>query len=175
MEDNEPQEIPHSDETPLKPKIKRNFTPEQRAALAERMRKVNEERVAKARVKNEAILSAKEAKTEAKLEEIKAKKEKVAKAKEHPAVKEQTEPKPQKKVVKKVVKKVIVQESSDSEDYAQSTDGESEKEEEVVYVQKKAPKAPKAAPKPKAEKLMKSKIPDAPKAAAAPAVIFKFV
>jgi len=170
MADNEVQEPPQPDETPLKPKVKRNFTPEQRAALAERMRKVNEERVAKARVKNEAILEAKEAKTVAKLEEIKAKKEKVTKAKEIVASPETPKPK-----VKKVIKKtVVVQESSDSEEYADSTDGESEVEEEVVYVQKKAKAKP--APKAKPAKLMKEKAPSqaAPKQAE-PKVVFKFI
>jgi hypothetical protein len=172
MADNEPQEpaAPTEDTTPLKPKVKRNFTPEQRAALAERMRKVNENRVARARVKNEAILEAKEAKTVAKLEEIKAKKEKVSKAKKEVEPPVEATPKPK---TKKVIKKVVVQESSDSEDYADSTDEESEVE-EVVYVQKKAAK-PKAAPKPKAEKLMKEKAPSQPKAVAEPKVVFRFV
>jgi hypothetical protein len=211
MEPSEP-EHPTVDETPLKPKVKKNFSDEHRAYLAERMKKVNEARVAKARVKNEAMLAAKEAKAEAKLEEIKQKKEKVKTAKEHPEVKagepavpstirsanfdaqvatklplappatpslDNTKHKKEGTKVKKVIKKktVVIQESSDSEDYANSSSDSESEEEEVVYIQKKAKAKPKAAKEPTPTKLMKEKKVKEPKAVAVeiPKGVFKFV
>ena len=48
------------DETPLKPKRTRKVSEEQKVVLAERMRKINQDRIAKARVANEAVLDIKE-------------------------------------------------------------------------------------------------------------------
>lgn len=152
----EPQEI---EERITKPKRTRTITPEQKQILAERMRKVNEDRIAKAKMANETILAEKEAKARAKLETIQKKKEQVREIKEKKAV----EPAPVKEKKEKKPRKIIVQESSDSEDYGEET------ETEVVYVSKKKPQGL-TKPKPKAS------APKAPPAVVAePRCVFKFV
>lgn len=154
----EPQEI---EERITKPKRTRTITPEQKQILAERMRKVNEDRIAKAKMANETILAEKEAKARAKLETIQKKKEQVREIKEKKAV--ESTPAPVKEKKEKKPRKIIVQESSDSEDYGEET------ETEVVYVSKKKPQGL-TKPKPKAS------APKAPPAVVAePRCVFKFV
>lgn len=122
------------DEKIMKPKRTRTITPEQKQILAERMRKVNEDRIAKAKVANETILQAKEEKVKARLETIQKKKDKIKELKAQVAPVAPVAPVAQEQPIKekkpKKVKKVIVQESSDSEDYGDET------EEEVIYVTK---------------------------------------
>ena len=135
------------DETPLKPKRTRKVSDEQKIILAERMRKINQDRIAKARVANEAELDIKEQKIKEKLEKITSKKAVVSKEKEKNV--EMVAPvAPAPPVKEKKVRKVYVEES--------------ESEEEVVYVKK-----PKAQPKAPLQKA--SVVPQEPK------VIFKFI
>lgn len=140
MEESEPptQEEVQETVTLMKPKRTRTVTEEQRKALAENMRKVNQARIEKAKLANEKILQEKEAKVQAKLETIKAKKETIRKIKEEMP----TPPPPSPKAPKRRVKKVILQEENDTED-------DTEEEEEIVYIQK-------AKAKPK-DKLLKSR------------------
>ena len=143
--------IQQIDETPLKPKRTRKVSEEQKIILAERMRKVNEDRISKAKVANEVILDVKEKQMKEKLEKIAIKKEKTKEAvskeaKKVEATVSSVEPPP---VKEKKVRKVYVEES--------------ESEEEIVYVTKpKAkPKAPVAQPK--------------AQVAQEPKVVFKFI
>lgn len=135
------------DETPLKPKRTRKISDEQKVILADRMRKVNEARIAKAKAANEVILDVKEKQIKEKLEKIVTKKEAVSKEKVKKV--EEVVPPPPTSVKEKKVRKVYVEES--------------ESEEEIVYVTKpkSKPKAPVAQPK-------------AP-VAQEPKVIFKFI
>jgi hypothetical protein len=149
METEEP--VNQVEETPLKPKRTRKVSEEQKIVLADRMRKVNEDRIAKAKAANVAELDIKEQKMKEKLEKIVTKKEAVTKPKvkkEEPVA--PVAPVAPTQVKEKKVRKVYVEES------------ESE-EEEIVYVTKpKAkPKAPVAQPK--------ATVPQEPK------VIFKFI
>lgn len=149
-------------ETLMKPKRTRIVTEDQRKALAENMRRVNQARIEKAKIANEKILQEKELKMQAKLEIIKAKKEKVRELKE-----KATPPAPPStpvttpKAPKPKVKKVIIQEDSEAD-----SEADDEEEEEIVYVQKSKVKP----------KMLKEKVSQqlpAPKAI--PAYVFKFV
>lgn len=155
-EPTQPTATPEEPSEPItKPKRKHNISDEQRQALAERMRKVNQARIEKAKLANEATLLEKEKKVAAKLESIKEKKEKVREIKEKVETVQPTEPK---KEPKKKTKKVVITESSDSEDYG----------EEVVYVQKKV--------KPRSETMTKPKVAkSAPAVAEPPKCVYKFV
>lgn len=161
MEDDEPQHEPQEiEERITKPKRTRTITPEQKQILSERMKKVNEDRIAKAKLANETILAEKEAKARAKLETIQKKKEQVREIKEKKQP--ETAPAAPKEKKEKKAKKIIIQESSDSEDYGEET------ETEVVYMTKK--KQPAALTKPKTQRA-----PSAPATQAEPRCVFKFV
>ena len=140
---------PQEDNTPLmKPKRTRKLTEEQSKAQAERMRKVNEERIEKARLASQDALALQEQKLKAKLDKVESKKQVVKKLKED---KNMTEPESEPKVEKRDYKepplkkqrarRIVVQESSDSEDYYEGqTDNESDEDEEVIYVTKSKPR-----------------------------------
>ena len=70
------------DETPLKAKTKKNYTPEQRQALSERMKKINAARIEKARLLKEEVLKVEESKLKDKMEKIEEKKKVVKGLKE---------------------------------------------------------------------------------------------
>lgn len=130
----------HVDETPLKPKRTRKVTEEQKIILAERMRKVNEDRISKAREIHEKekitkilVLDGKEKQAKEKLERIETKRESL----KPKAVSIETPVAPVAPVKEKKIRKVYVEQS------------ESESEEEIVYVTKPKvvkPKAPVKAP-----------------------------
>lgn len=131
-----------------KPKRKNVVSEETRKKMADNMRKVNQARIDKARLANEAILEEKERKVAERFERIQEKKAKIQALKEAPKAPSTSDsspaaaPQEEPKTPKRKVKKVIVQESSDSEDYA----------EEVVYVQKAAKPKASAMTKPKVSK-----------------------
>lgn len=166
--------------TILKPKRVRRMTDEARALAAERMRKVNQERIDKSRIRREQEFAETEAKLKKKLEDVAAMKASIGVIKtkskkipppqppEAPAGAEIKAPKAPKKVV---IKKPVVEESDeDSVDYGAKSDEESE--EEVVYVaKKKAPKKEKTLLKER-----KSSTPAAAPAASAPAQsVYRFI
>jgi hypothetical protein len=126
------------DETILKQKPPRKprapLAPEVKAKLAANMKKVNEARIAAAKIKNEHKLNAKQAEIakEAadRLEVIEKKKEAIAKLKASSPPLEPKTPKP-----KKSKKQVILEVSDDSDSTDSETDGEDEPE--ILYVAKK--------------------------------------
>lgn len=169
--------------TILKPKRVRRMTDEARAVAAERMRKINQERIDKSRIRREQEFAETEEKLKKKLEDIAAMKASIGVIKtkskkvpppepppQAPAGAELKAPKAPKKVI---VKKPVVEESDeDSVDYGAKSDEESE--EEVVYVAKKKSAAPK-----KEKTLLKerkSSTPAAAPAAPAPAQsVYRFI
>ena len=147
MEDT-PQPPSQEENTPLmKPKRTRKLTEEQSKAQGERMRKINEERIEKARIASQQALEITEQKLKQKLEKVETKKAVVKKLKEDKNVTEpepKVEPEPKAKqapLKKQKARRIVVQESSDSEDYYEpETDGESDDEEEIIYVTKTKPR-----------------------------------
>lgn len=140
-------------EQPLtKPKRTRTVTEEQRKALADNMRKVNQARIDKAKLANEKILAEKEAKLNSRLESIQTKKQAIRKLKdEAAAVPQPTTPAqvatpPPEKAARRRVKKIIIQEDYNS--------GNSDDDDEETYMETRS--------KAKAAKLLKDK--EAPKA-----------
>lgn len=150
-----PTELPDDIEaTPLKPKRTRRITQEQRERQAEIMRKVNADRIEKARLKNEESLKIQEQKVKERLEKVKAKQEKVTKIKEEKKIPvEKAEKKSVSKPKIKPVRKLIIESSedeTDSEDYGDET------ETEVVYLtKKKSVSKPKAKPEKKPQESVK--------------------
>ena len=141
----------------LKPKRTRRLTDQQRKEQSDRMKIVSQERIRKARLANEELLSIKEAKLKAKIDDIETRKAtlKGIKAEATPQppptppapVKEAVPEKP-KKTPKRVVKQIIIEDSSDDDD----DDDEESEPEEVVYVSKKSSKAKQSIIKPKPQK-----------------------
>jgi hypothetical protein len=173
---------PHDEANILKPKRTRALTDKQRQEQAERMRAVAHERIRKSRLANEELLTIKEAKLKAKMDDIEKRKAtlKGIKAEATPKppptppapVKEAVAEKP-KKTAKRVVKQIIIDESS-SEDDDDSEDGESETE-QVVYVSKKSTKAKQSIVKPKPQKAKPKSQPVEPQPAFEPVrTIIKF-
>ena len=150
----------------LKPKRTRALTDKQRQEQAERMRAVAHERIRKSRLANEELLSIKEAKLKAKMDDIEKRKATLKGIKTtQPSVKAEATPQPPptppapvketatekpKKTPKRVVKQIIIDESS-SDDDDDSEEGESETE-QVVYVSKKSSKAKQSIVKAKPQK-----------------------
>jgi hypothetical protein len=161
------------DNTPLmKPKRTRTMTPEAKQQYAERMRKVNQDRCEKARLKSEETLALKEQKLKEKMEQIESKKQQVKKLKEdkqlvEPNVPDTPEPKPvkDKPLKKQKARRIVVQESSDSDDYYNDDVSSSSGEDEVIYVAKKPKKQPKpqTITKAKKEKDIPVRQPEVPK------------
>ncbi len=136
MESNtETQPPENANENILKPKVKRTLTDEQRRVLAERMRAINDKRIADVMAKKQLAAAAEPAKPKAK-PKVEIPNPPVF---EPPKAAETPKVKPKKRVIKVV-------ELTDDDD-----DDSSESEEEIIIVPKaKAPKA--KAPKAKAPK-----------------------
>ncbi len=134
------------------------LAPEVKAKLAENMRKVNEARIAAAKIKNEHKLDAKQAEiakeANDRLAVIEKKKEQIAKLK---SASQQLEPKTPKP--KKSKKQVIVELSDDSDSTDSETDGEDEPE--ILYVAKKKQTRPRAKSDPSIVKPKKQNKPQA--------------
>jgi phage-related minor tail protein len=147
----------------LKPKRKNNMSDEARKKASENMKRVNAERIERARIENEGKLQAEEEKikvrAEMKLAEVKKKQENIKNAKEKNLIPlpekkvelaQETTPPPDdpkddtKKIKKQLKKKRIIVESSSSEDsmdyYDNDSSASSESECEIVYVSKKSKK-----------------------------------
>jgi hypothetical protein len=167
-----PPESDNSDEQKpfLKPKAKRVISEERRKEMSERMRRINQERIDKARAARKGELDLKEQRKIAELERIRERKEltdvsirdslksREKLAREQPVA--EAKPTPVKEVKAKPEKKpkkapVVVYESeSESDDYenGENDDGE-ESEEEVLIVKKKKTAKPEVLkPKPKPPK-----------------------
>jgi len=152
-----PAELPSQEEdTPLmKPKRTRRLTEEQSKAQAERMKKVNEERIKKAQLASAEALALKEQKLKEKLEKVETKKQQVkgllseakkskalgdvGETKNVPAPLSEAKPLKDKpvKMSKQNARRIVVQESSDSDDYFEGETDTESSEEEVIYVAKK--------------------------------------
>jgi len=171
----------------LKPKRKNNWTDEARKKASENMKRVNTERIERARIENEGKLQAEEEKikvrAEMKLAEVKKKQENIKNAKEKNLIPlpekklelaQETNPPPDdtkddtKKIKKQLKKKRIIVESSSSEDsmdyYDNDSSSSSESECEIVYVSKKSKKQSKgrekaAKPLSKPDTIVKEKKP----------------
>ena len=137
-----------SDETILKQKKPRKqMDPETRQKMADHMRKVNQERMDRARLANEAKLQQKEQEilefAQKRLEKVEAKKEVIKKLKEKKGIPEEpvASPQPVEKTKSKPKKKQVIVEVSSS-DSDESGDTDSEGEDEIIYVAKKAAKKP---------------------------------
>ena len=176
-----PQEV--DDVNILKPKRKNNWTDEARKKASENMKRVNAERIERARIENEGKFKAEEEKikvrAEMKLAEVKKKQDIVKIAKEKniiPLPEKKVElaqetplpppPDDTKKVKKQLRKKKIIVESSSSEDsldyYDNDSSASSESECEIVYVAKKSKKQSKgreAKPLSKPDTIVKEKKP----------------
>ena len=144
--ENPEQPIEPTQEAVTKERKKPNITPEDRAQRAERMREMATKRNELLK-KQKAERFEKEPPQEAKPKTPKFKNKKIAvePAKEPPTPEPVVAPaKPVKQPAKKPVKvkTLVIQSSSDSEDYAGDTTGESESEEEVVYIAKKSKSKP---------------------------------
>jgi hypothetical protein len=163
------------DNTPLmKPKRTRTMTEEAKKQYAERMKKVNEERIKKAQLASAEALALKEQKLKEKLEKVETKKQQVKKLKEDEDYKEKQVvppegvPAPLKKdkpvkISKQKARRIVVQESSDSDDYFEGeTDGESS-DTEVIYVAKSKSKKQSTITKAKKEKEIPVRQPEVPK------------
>ena len=145
----------------LKPKRKNNWTDEARKKASENMKRVNAERIERARIENEGKFKAEEEKikvrAEMKLADVKKKQENIKIAKEKnliplPVKKvelaQETTPPPDdtkddtKKIKKQLKKKRIIVESSSSEDSMDYYDNDSSASSdcEIVYVSKKSKK-----------------------------------
>jgi len=139
-----PQE--HKDENILKPKRTRTMTEDAKKQYAERMKKVNEDRCAKARIANEAVLEAKEKeiqmKNQARLDLIAKKKEQIKLARDKKEPIQPTQHPHHQEEKKKRTKKVILEDlsSEESTDYMDDDDEDSDSSEEIVYVAKKSKK-----------------------------------
>ena len=156
----------------LKPKRKNNMSDEARKKASENMKRVNTERIERARIENEGKLQAEEEKikvrAEMKLAEVKKKQENIKNAKEKNLIPlpekkvelaQETTPPPDdtkddtKKIKKQLKKKRIIVESSSSEDsmdyYDNDSSASSESECEIVYVSKKSKKQSKGREKAK--------------------------
>ena len=181
--ENPEQPIENTPEAVTKERKKPNITPEDRAQRAERMREMATKR-------NELLKKQKAERfehqqpQEAKPKTPRIKKEKIAvePAKEpptpepvvapaKPVKQEKPKAKPKAKPVK--VKTLVIQSSSDSEDYAGDTTGESDSEEEVVYIAKKSKSKPELT-KPKAKPLRTTVSAPAVLAPVEPAIRVKF-
>lgn len=174
--ENTEQPIEPTQEAVTKERKKINITPEDRAQRAERMREMATKRNELLK-KQKAERFEKEPQQEAKPKTPRIKKEKIAEepAKELPTpepVVASAKPvkQPAKKPVK--VKTLVIQSSSDSEDYAGDTTGESDSE-EVVYIAKKSKSKPELT-KPKAKPLRTTTSAPAVLAAVEPAIRVKF-
>ena len=138
-------QAPAEDNTPLmKPKRTRKLTEEQSKAQGDRMRKINQERIEKAKIASQQALALQEQKLKEKLEKVESKKAVVKKLKEDKNVTEpepKVEPQKQAPLKKQKARRIVVQQSSDSEDYFEGeTDGESDEEDEIIYVAKTKPR-----------------------------------
>ena len=166
-----------AEEKILKPKRTRTMTEEAKKQYGDRMRKVNEDRCEKARLKSEELLALKEQMLKEKLEKVESKKQQVRKLKEEkknvpdvPAPLSKATVSEANPLKKQKAKRIVVQESSDSDDYFEGeTDGESS-EEEVVYVAKSKSKRhlseakkPQTITKAKKEKDIPIRQPEVPK------------
>lgn len=113
-----------NDESPLlkprHPRAKRDFTPEQRAQMAERMRVVNAERIAKARARVEEEAVAKKSKKQQAIDARMAKEEALLKAEVDALpvkkLRKKATPPPKEKKPRKSIKIITVESSSDSDD-----------------------------------------------------------
>jgi hypothetical protein len=165
------------DETILKPKPPRKprapLDPEVKAKLAANMKKVNEARIAAAKIKNEHKLDAKQAEiakeANDRLAVIEKKKEQIAKLKESSQQLEQQPPKPP----KKSKKQLIVELSDDSDSTDSETDGEDEPE--ILYVAKKKQTRTRAKSDPSIVKPKKQNKPQTPPQQDDPRPIIKFI
>jgi len=129
------------DENILKPRVRKSpaFTPEQRAAMSERMKKVNADRIAKARAKPENasaeearkqaedLKAAKQAELEAEIERLKQEAAAAPKLAKTPRARKPRVPKEEKEVAQldDLVKKVKARQPTPSPD---ETDVESEED-----------------------------------------------
>jgi hypothetical protein len=111
---------------PRHPRAKRDFTPEQRAVMADRMRAVNAERIAKARARVEQESLAKKSKKQQAIDERLAKEEALLKAEVDALpvkkLRKKATPPPKEKKPRKSVKIITVESSSDSDDSSESDD-----------------------------------------------------
>ena len=138
----EPEPIDNDDIPLLKPRhprAKRDFTPEQRAVMADRMRTVNAERIAKARARVEEELEAKKSKKQQAIDERLAKEEAKMKAEVESLpvkkLRKKATPSPKEKKPRKSVKVITVESSSDSDD--SESDDESIPEAKYIILDKR--------------------------------------
>jgi hypothetical protein len=143
-------QIPETvDEQILKPKKPRKpYDPAVREKMAENMRRINAERLEKARIRSEQNLDKKQdeiiQKAQKKLDAVSKKKAVVQKIKEEKGIPDvlpqppQPEPEPKPKSAKRSKKQVIVELSSESE--TDSDSSSSSDEEDIIYVSKKKPR-----------------------------------
>jgi len=147
MENQEPlEEAELVEQSIVKPKRKQTLTDEQRAKKAEHMRKISLARIEKHRLANESKLEEAEDKLVEKLAKVEDKKKQVRKIKEEKPIDTPVDT-PVRTARKAPAKKTtkIVYETSDSDEYDNDEDGEttgeSDDEEEVIYVAKKPRKS----------------------------------
>jgi hypothetical protein len=180
-----PVQIPETvaDEQILKPKRQRKpYDPAVREKMAENMRRINAERLEKARIRSEQNLDKKQEeimqKAQKKLDAVSKKKAVVQKIKEEKGIPEskpepEPEPEPKPKSAKRSKKQVIVELSSESE--TDSDSSSSSDEEDIIYVSKKKPrkksKKDRSIVKPKQNKKPKS----IPEQDSHPKTIIKFI
>lgn len=159
------------DEPILKERKKPNFTPEYRAQLAERMKKVNADRIAKARAANkDKMVEEVEAKALKKKEmetELAELRKKVGMQEEIKKRVKKEKPAPKAPQVQ-----VISMPDPDDETDDDMSDVELEQPKQILIVKTKKPRAKKA-PQPKEDVLPPP--PATPKPAAPPAQRFKFL
>lgn len=138
---NQTASLPEDDGNVLKPKRK-PLSDEARQKASERMKKVNAERIEKARIANEQVMSLQQERLKERIEKIEVRKpsKKGTKPDDPPPEAPPQEPAPFTSPVqqkRKKIKQIIIQESS-SESESES-EGESESE-QVVYITKKTKK-----------------------------------
>jgi hypothetical protein len=109
----------------LKPKVKRNYTPEQREKMRERMLEVNKKRVESVRIANENLKKAKE-------DEIKKVRELMKQ--------EEVRKKPIKKKINKVIEVVYDSESDDGSGSGSGSEGDKVYYQKIVKTKKKEQK-----------------------------------
>jgi hypothetical protein len=124
------------------------MSPEVREKMSENMKRINAERIEKARLRSEEGLKQKEAEikriSDKKLESVSKKKQQIQQIKTEKGlpvepVEPTPNPTPKPAKEKQTKKQVIVELSSDSDD---STDSDESGEEEIIYVAKKTAKNP---------------------------------